>query len=475
MPSLKIVWTIVAVILLSFTVNAELSEKVYVEYSTQPEVIKPGTSGYIQLKITNPGTETISYLYLTRVEADAPLEVYGFSTRLGALYPGDVKQVVLRFRVPEGTVPGFYVVKIFLSANYIGKTSSIRYDIPLEVTEESFLQLSLSTAEIEAEKTENVTLKIHNPGGELRDLRISWSGEGVVPVGSSSSIFIRRLGSGATLKVPLSVRAGSTGTAILKFSVTYYDSTGNLRGENHTLGLEVRSREEDYLRVTLKPEALKTGGAGRLLFSLSNEGDEELRNVLLSWSSEVLFPASSSSEFLSSIGAGESSKISFSVLVNEDAEPGYYPLYVSLRYDSSGMEVRENRTFGVEVTGEVSLVATLFRAEAGKVFISIANTGNAPAKNLVALASSPYGRAESFIGDLEAGDEEIIEVAERGASSRYNVSLTLTYRDVFGREFEEEKQIEVHHPAGGVPLSKIAAAAVLLILIASGAWFWRRR
>ncbi len=474
MSSLKFLPVVVAVLMSFITVSAGLSEKVYVEYSTQPEVIKPGTSGYILLKITNPSTEPISYLYLTRVEADAPLEVYDFSTRLGALYPGDVKQVLLRFRVSEDTVPGFYVVKIFLSANYISQSGSIRYDIPIEVTEEGFLQLSLLPAEIEAEKTENITLKIHNPSGELRDLRISWSGEGVVPVGSSSSIFIRRLGSGATLKVPLSVRAGSTGTAILKFSVTYHDSTGNQRSENHTLGIEVRSREEDYLRVALKPEALKTGRAGRLLFSLSNEGDEELRNVLLSWSSEVLFPASSSSEFFSSIGAGESRNIYFGVLVDENAEPGYYPLYVSLRYDSSGVEVRGNRTFGVEVTGKASLVATLFRAEAGKVFISIANTGNAPAKNLVVRASSPYGRAESFIGDLESGDEEIIEVAQRGAGGRYNVSLTLTYRDVFGQEFEEEKQIEVHHPAGGVPLSKIAAA-VLLILIALGAWFWRRR
>jgi hypothetical protein len=477
MASLKIFWAIATAFLLSFTVNAEISEKVSVEYATQPEVIKPGTAGYIQLKITNPSTETIGYLYLTRVEADSPVKVYDVNSKLGALYPGGVKSVILKFEVPETAEPGFYVVKVFLSANYIDYTSSLRFDIPLEVKGESFLRLSVAPATIEAEEIANVTLVIQNTGSDLRDLRIFWSGEGIVPIGNSSNMFIQHLKSGDRKEVPLSVRAGGSGTAVMKFEVSYLDSTGNQRSETYSLGMEVKSREEDYLRVALRPEVLETGRGGRLVFDISNEGSEELRNILLSWESDVLLPASSNSEFLKSVEAGESRRISFDVLVDENTKPGYYPLAVSLKYDSSGRKITANRTFGIKIAGDVSLVATIFRTEADRVFVSIANTGNAPAKNLVAIASSPYGRAEVFIGDLEAGDEEIVEVGQSGIENaeQYNLSLRLLYRDVFNQEFDEEKRIEVHHPNQRTPLLMLAGGAILFIAIASGIWFWRKR
>jgi hypothetical protein len=127
--------------------------------------------------------------------------------------------------------------------------------------------------------------------------------------------------------------------------------------------------------------------------------------------------------------------------------------------------------------GDISLTTTLFRAESNKVFISIANTGNAPAKNLVAYASSAYGKAEVFIGDMEPGDEEIIEVDQMGVdtSKPYNLTLRLEYRDVFDNQFAEEKEISVHHFRQSFPATLAAGAIVVLALVVVGVWLWKKR
>lgn len=151
------------------------------------------------------------------------------------------------------------------------------------------------------------------------------------------------------------------------------------------------------MNATLKSKSLTIGKAGEIVFRLSNEGSEEVKNVLVSWKSDVLPPISSNSEFVKVLGPGESKTISFNVFVHEDAKPGYYSLPLAIKYDLPDGGEAVNRTFAVMVEGSITLTATLFRAEVEKVFISIANTGNAPVKNLVAYAISPYGKAEVFM------------------------------------------------------------------------------
>jgi hypothetical protein len=467
---------IVTALLLSLLINAETSDAISVEYTTYPEAIKPGTTGYIQLKMMNLGTQPIYNLYLFQVKADSPLKIYNKYRDLGSLYPETVKSIILKFEVPETAKSGFYAVEILLRAEYHNYTSSFRFDVPIEVKEEGFIRLNVTPTTIESDEISSITIVIQNAGSDVRDVRIFWIGDGIVPIGESSNLFIPYLKSGETKEVQLKVKAITLGTAILRFEFSYSDLAGNQMSESYVIGLEVESREEDYLRTAIHPEILETGKAGKLIFDISNEGNEELRNILLRWESEILLPTSSNTEFINSIGVGESRTISFDVFVDENAKPGYYPLAVNLKYDSSGNTVAVNRTFGIRVDGNVSIETTFFRADVDKVFVSIANTGNAPAENLVVYASSPYGRAEVFIGDMEPGDEEIIEVDQSGVDSSkpYNLSLKLVYRDVFNQKFVEENQIVVHHPKQSFPVLWLAVGAVLLVALSAGVWLWRK-
>ncbi len=457
--------------------QVQAADTVSVEYSTYPGVVKPGTEGYIQIKLTNLGAQPIYDLNLFQVKAESPLKVYDAHKELGSLYPGKVKYIVLKFEVPENAEPGYYVVEALVRAEYLNYTDSFRFDIPVEVREEPNVKLSVKPGEVESDSQVNLTLVVENRGGEIKDVRISWSSGSILPLTESSTIFIPSMKSGETKEEELRVKTTTPGTAVMIFNISYTDSTGNPVFETHTIALDVKSREESFLDVELKPEALEVGKDGRLAFTISNEGGKELRNILLSWNSNVLLPASSSSEFIDVLRPGESRTVSFDVFVDEKADPGYYSVPLTIKYDSSGVTKVTNRTFAVMLEGDIALTATLFRAESNKVFISIANTGNAPAKNVVAYASSAYGKAEVFIGDMDPGDEEIIEVDQMGVdtSKPYNITLKLEYRDVFDNQFVEEKEINVHHFRESFSATLAAGALLVLALIVAGFWIWRKR
>jgi hypothetical protein len=454
--------------------QAQATDTVSVEYSIYPETIKPGTGGYIQIKLTNAGAQTIYDLYVFRIKAEDPLKIFDTHKKIGDLYPGMSKTIISRFEVSEKSKAGYYLVELILKSKY---GDSSRFDIPIEVREESNIKLSVTPEEVESNSQANLSLVIENRGGEIRDVRISWSSGSVLPLTESSTLFIPSMKSGEIKEAELRVKTTNPGTAVMLFNVTYTDPTGNSVFETHTIALDVKSREESFLNVELKPEALEVGKAGRLVFTVSNEGGKELRNILLSWNSNVLLPASSSSEFIDVLKPGESRIVAFDVFVDEKADPGYYSVPLMINYDSSGVTKVANRTFAVMLEGDISLTATLFRAESNKVFISIANTGNAPAKNLVAYASSTYGKAEVFIGDMDPGDEEIIEVDQLGVdtSKPYNLTLRLEYRDVFDNQFVEEKEINVHHFRESFSATLAAGALVVLALIVAGVWIWRKR
>ncbi len=454
----------------------QASDTVFAEYSVHPEVVKPGTKGYIQIKLTNVGTQPVYDLYLFSVRADEPLKVYETNRELGSLYPGKVKYVILKFEVPGGADPGFYIVKVFVRAKLLNYTDSFEFDVPIEVKRETHVKLSVTPEEVQSDSTTNLTLVVGSVGGEMRDVRISWKSDKILPFAESSSIFVPSVEPGSPAEVKLQVKTTDPGTAVIVFNVSYTDPTGNTVSETRTIALKVKSREEPFLKITLEQEALEVGKPGKLTFTVTNEGGRELRNIFIDWQSNDILPASSSSEFIKLLEPGDSKMISFDVFVNENLKPGYYTIPLTVRFDSSGKTEVVNRTFAVMVRGDISLTTTLFRAESNKVFVSIANTGNAPAKNLVVYARSSYGRAEVFIGDLDPGDEEIVEVDQKGVDTTkpYNLTLKLEYRDVFGNKFVDEKVINVHHFREPFPTSTVVGASVVIVLVVAGVWLWRR-
>ncbi len=473
---LKIVGILAILIAVMFQPVSALSTIAY-EYRTYPSVMVPGIEGIIEITLTNIGDRPIENVNIFKISSEKPLEIADFKRNVGDLSPGLSKKIILKLKIPEQTESGFYLVDVILGMSVLGSAERYEFQIPIEVREESVLKFSISPERIEHDTPVNLTLKVENMGGDVKNLRILWYGEGVIPISENSALFVSSLKSNEYREFNLRVKAVKPGTSILVLNVSYNDASGNHVYETRSIAIDVVSKNEGFLDVSLNPTTLKIGKEGTISFNLEAKGNEEMKNILFRWKSDTIMPSSSDSEFIDSLNPGESVSVAFEVFVNENIVPGYYPLNVEVQYDYSGMRVEKEESFSVKVVGDISLTTTLFRAESDKVFISIANTGNAPVKNLVVYADSRYGKGEVFLGDMDPGDEEIIEIDQRNVdtSKPYNISLKLEYRDVFGESYSEIQEVNVHHFSQKSSSAIIMAGVAILALVVAGAWILRRR
>ncbi len=446
------------------------------DYKVYPSSLKPGIEGYVVITLTNPGNSPIEDVYVFKIKAESPITIDDYMRNIGDIAPGLLKTLIVKFKVPENTGSGYYLLDVNLGMRVAGSSEKYVFQIPLKVERDSVIGLSVLPEKIEADKPANLTLRVQNEGSIIKNLRISWKGEGIIPLSESSSMFIGSMDSGEAREFILRVKALKQGTAILHFNITYEDIAGSTVHESRSVALEVMAKKKGFLDVTLTPSVLEIGKKGELAFNLMSKG-EEMWNVLITWKSEAIMPSSSSSKFIDVLEAGEQKTVSFDVYVNENVEPGYYPVDVVVEYDLSDSNVKSEETFSVMIVGDIALTATLFRAESDKVFISVANTGNAPARNIVVYASSEYGKGEVFIGDMKPGDEEIIEIDQRNVdtSKPYSITLKIEYRDVFGENNSEIKEVNVHHFSEGVSSAYILGGTVLLAAIIAGIWILRRK
>jgi uncharacterized membrane protein len=451
------------------------------KYSIYPEIITPGSVGYIELTFTNSGSEVVEDLsiFFIKLEKGIVIQDSSETYSLGSLYPGKTKSIVLKFSIPETTLPGYYVVELSVKGSYLGYSSSYRYDIPIQVQRENFLKLKLIPEVVEAERISTVSLFVENTGkDDLREIYIEWDSKNVVPIGESAKFYLSSLKPGEQKELKLDIKAErNVKTALLNFSVKYMDSTGNPESDFYQIGLGVKSGKEDYLKISQTPALLNIGTEGSISIEIFNEGDEGLEDILLVWSGNGIIPVSSNIKYVGSLGPGERKSVLMDVFIDENIEPGYYPITIRAVYeDSSGTVHRSNHTIGVKIQGTVDLVVTIFRAEADKLFISIANTGNAAAKNLVVYARSPYGNTETFLGDMKPGDEEIIELDQQGmdTSKPHTINLKMIFRDVFGEKITVDKEItvSVHEQSFSVVWVGVGTAILLLL---TAVLFWRKR
>ena len=473
-------WMLAFSILLVFTAivhPASALNTITSDYRIYPSDIMPGIKGYVEITLKNDGNGQIEDVEIFRIDSDRAIAVEDYRKNVGDIAPGLSKKIILKFRVSDDAEAGYYLLDVFLTMKVLGSAERYEFQIPVAVRESNNLKLTVFPDRIEYDTPVNLTLRIENGAGNIRNLRIVWSSDGIVPLSENSDIFVRALNQGEAEDFNLRVKAVKPGTSILTFNLTYRDQTGNSVSETRKIALDAVAKREGYLQVSLRPAPLEIGKKGKITLDLEVNGDEPMKNVLIRWKSDAVMPSASDSEFIEILEPRKKVSVQFDVSVNEDVNPGYYPIDVGVRYDYSGTRISREESFSVMITGDIALTSTLFRAENDKVFISIANTGNAPAKNLVVYASSDYGKGEIFIGDMDPGDEEIIEIDQRGVdtSKPYSISLTLDYRDVFGEKYSEVQEVEVHHFSQSSASMLFAVLGVVLAVIIAGIWMHRKK
>ncbi|MFC6732503.1 COG1361 S-layer family protein [Haladaptatus sp. DYSN1] len=167
-----------------------------------------------------------------------------------------------------------------------------------------------------------------------------------------------------------------------------------------------------------------------------------------------------------SVPEGTTGPIPFSVVVDEDAEPGTYTIPVRVSYTHTS-QISEREPFvqqerSVSETLEVTLVvedesrfeilgtsSDVAVGDSGTVTMQVRNTGNAPASDATISVQSPNSdvtlgagaqAAESYVGSWAAGEtKEVtyrVNVAEEAERRTYSLQATIGYDNEEGQARE---------------------------------------
>ncbi len=263
----------------------------------------------------------------------------------------------------------------------------------------------------------------------------------------------------------------------VKFNVSYTDSLGenktstvsvyvkvNKGYSEPTPDISVPNAASPVLMLesyTLSTEKTYAGEEFTLTVVVKNTSSEEsVKNVQLRLAdgTGTIIPSSgnSSSAYVSSIGRGESKKVSFSLQSSPDAQEAKYALALNMSYQGSKTltagSANESMTVSILQKQRIKIdEPTVYdKATQGTVTgvsLAIYNMGKAPVYNcMVTLEGDGLSLVESYFGGtLAAGgtlrpDLEVL-TSKAGLISG---SITLTYEDAYGVQSSQSVPLEIH-------------------------------
>jgi len=221
-------------------------------------------------------------------------------------------------------------------------------------TEAEFFLTGASPAEIMAGETAVLNITLKNMGTE-QALRVRVSldpadtspidpvgpietqiekGEGAIP---SSFFGAVDQAEEITLSYRIAAKYNATrGTYNVPIKLEWANARAEKRNQTLYSGMILLERPIAVLSIkSIEPDALMPGEQAAMTFTLSNEGQETVKDIFLSWSSSdnALRPLGSTDRaYISSLNHSQSLKIPFKVIANQNATAGIHTLSIALSY-----------------------------------------------------------------------------------------------------------------------------------------------
>jgi len=480
-------------------------------YSVFPSTLKPGLGGSVSITMSNRGDEGISGIVL--VPSGSGFIFSSMTIPVGDLATGGSTVVTISFRTSPDIQPGSHTIQ--LAAYWSGGTASGStyklFSIPVTVESPALFQLSdirVSKQPLIPGDAFNISARLRNAGGRATDIELSPSSTTFISHGQSR-VLIGSLEQGQEIPISLSFSASlssPSGSHSIPISVEYVDALGSRKETTLSLGPVLVSKSSVDFAVTLQgaPSA-EPGGKARVPIVITNTGNDRAfkASVAAGGNSSLFTTLGPIENFVGDIGVGESKTISLEIGVAAEAQPGYYPIPLFIRYyDASDLpQPPITKGIGIEVAGinDVNAIATTSPSPAvpGGAYtlsIQISNTGTGPIRALKATASSPslihLSSPAYFIGSLEPDDygtaQYSVLIKQGTPPGRLPVNLSIEFRDSANSLHSVQRTafIEVVSPevaaqtkGGGTNGLLLAGAAAAIIVIAYLAYrrFFRKK
>jgi hypothetical protein len=281
-----------------------------VTFTTNPQIVAPGTNGYIQVNLRSTGA-VISSIDITATSWDPTVVIPqgNWEVDVGSLDSGESYSVIYEFKIPSTAAPGLYQVLFEIYG-----AGSIKQTAIIQVQDATVLDItSVNPTEISIGQANTIHFNITNNGGvSLQNLLFTWEDPNslILPIGADNRITIPSIGANNYTVVPVDVIASSgisPGVYPLTILIQYYDQTGERQTINSTVGLQISGK-------TTFDIVLQTSTTITTTFAVVNTGANTASSVVVSIPQQPSYSTSgTSSTSVGNLDAGDYTLASFSL------------------------------------------------------------------------------------------------------------------------------------------------------------------
>lgn len=281
-----------------------------VTFTTNPQIVAPGTNGYIQVNLRSIGT-VINGIKITATSWDPTVVIPqgNWEVDVGSLDSGESYSVIYEFKIPSTAAPGLYQVLFEIYG-----AGSIKQTAIIQVQDATVLDItSVNPTEISIGQANTIHFNITNNGGvSLQNLLFTWEDPNslILPIGADNRITIPSIGANNYTVVPVDVIASSgisPGVYPLTILIQYYDQTGERQTINSTVGLQISGK-------TTFDIVLQTSTSSATTFAVVNTGANTASSVVVSIPQQPSYSTSgTSSTSVGNLDAGDYTLASFSL------------------------------------------------------------------------------------------------------------------------------------------------------------------
>ncbi len=456
--------------------------------SIDPDPIEAGQSGIITatlesvLTTSSTGTIISGGDDLERIKVYVynygPTETTEEGIVIGDLGPGTSTQIAIPITAKEDAETGNYLVKVKVEA-WVDKAGGGE-----EFTEESTILvarvlnsplITLESNEDVIGENEEITIKIINEGGSVKDLRLQVNGDFAIK--NKNEIYVGDLDNEIEVSFVLDASEAEAGANNVEINLEYKDGLGNSNSETKTMRFNI-VKEESVISISQESEIV-SNMENKLKLNIKNSG-KNIENLKISFPNQDLKLKEIEKIEIESLNAEEEVEIEVEVFAS--LNPGINQIEAQLEWKENGEEKKDIVNVPFTVTSDVSIgiylegkPTPLTKGEEHSLVVLVSNLGSYEINNVdVSISGESFDlldvQASEYIGEMDSDDFSTvqfkIEPTEIGIQ---NVEIEINYKDQSGEWIKEtivrevlvyEKEQEVD----GLLFPAVGAIFILLIL-----------
>jgi len=459
-------------------------------YEVSQESFAPGSQGTVTIYISNPSACPA----LPSCDEDHALSEVGVSVTsssqiiiseredVGDIATGGSTFLTLPFTVADTADSGVYSLgfRVFSFA----QTAQTRYiTIPITVADVPEFVFTPDTNVLTSVDVVNMTIK--NNGGIAKGLKIKISEDdsGIALYGTNE-IYVGDLTGETTITMMLDSRDAEDGPVDVPLVLIYNDEIG------------VAHEETDYVRMTVKKEKLDiifdqksdvvTRQESTLVLTLNNNGNEDLKDIRLSFTSEDIKMRDGSEFDFNDVSKGGEATVSGTVFVT--LSPGLNLIPARMTWIENDVNKEQEITVPLTISSDADVgvyietkPAPLTAGTEHTLSVLVSNLGSYRIDNVDVEIDSDVLQTlditnKQYIGSLENDDFSTVQfktqISPFTAPGDYDMTVKINYRDQSG----EWKTRYINQPItvygmqteeGGI-LNYIIILVVLAVIV----WFF---